>query len=154
MGATSLLPGTTYYHAGIVADTDSNLSNLKGFVSLTAAASWTQLGTTTTCSGSSCSGTKSWTPSATGTYYIVVNAPDATSLWCSVNYNSGNDLWGAPLGAGWYDCAAGDKLTVTVTVSALPNPPAGQTWRFYDYAGARRSCVCGDAGAAALGLLA
>ena len=140
-GATSILRGTAHTYTGTAADADGNLSNLKIYVSPTGGASWTQIGNTTTCSGGSCSGAQSWTPSATGTYYVLVNVTDGTSLNCTGNYNAGNDLWGNPLGAGWYDCGANDKLTVTVTVSALPGPPAGQTWRYYYYAGARRIAV-------------
>jgi hypothetical protein len=125
-GPTTLVLGNgagTYTITG--SDSDANLSYLRAYRSPTATQSWLQLNPTVSCSGSSCSGSVSWNPQATGDgpgqYYLVVNAWDQEDLKCTGNAPGGTrDLWGNPV-TGWADCGASDVLVVNV-VNPTPTP--------------------------------
>ena len=125
-GPTTLVLGNgagTYTITG--SDADANLSYLRAYRSPTATQSWLQLNPTVSCSGSSCTGTVSWDPQATGDgpgqYYLAVNAWDREDLKCTGNAPGGTrDLWGNPI-SGWADCGASDVLVVNV-VNPTPTP--------------------------------
>lgn len=127
-GPTTLVLGNgagTYTITG--SDPDANLSFLRAYRSPTGVQSWVQLSPTVSCSGSSCSGSVTWDPRATGDgpgqYYLVVNGWDQEDLKCTGNAPGGTrDLWGNAI-SGWADCGASDVLVVNVV-----NPTSTPTY--------------------------
>ena len=66
-------------------DSDGNLSYAGLYYSLTGNQSWNTINANITCTGGSCAPTQSWTPSATGTYYVTANYFDSAGKQCSGN---------------------------------------------------------------------
>ena len=68
------------------------------------------------CTGASCTLTRTWTPLAGGQYYVAANYYDSAGGQCSGN------PYGLP--AGWADCGSNDYCTVNVvTPTPTPVPP-------------------------------
>jgi len=98
---------------------DVGLDHLELWRSPTSTQSWTQLDGDHSCGGTgdtSCTITRTWTPTTAGTYYVTCNAYDSEGAKCSGNPWCPCD--------GWSDCGSNDYVTVTVQDSCAPPPPS------------------------------
>lgn len=112
------------------ADDNSGISRIDLYVSPTGAQNWTYLGGcdyTTSC-------IKPWTPTTSGTYYVVSSALDTKGNWCTGN------PWG-----GATSCGAASQMVVTVDA----NPPAVSVdgaLTYWSSIPQEASVVCSDTG--------
>ena len=115
-GPTSITLGQSgSFTATANQDSTSSLASGEIYWSPTGSQSWTLLNPVAALSGSTGSFSRTWTPTATGTYYVVVNAYNVNGQQCTGN----------PFGIdpGWVNCGSNDAVTVTVTtVAATPTP--------------------------------
>lgn len=111
-GPTSIGLGNSGSYTATLINSTSNISAIRIYTrkqgNPNPDVDWVLLGENTSCGGSRCSLTTQWTPSETGTYWVVVNGTDAAGGRCT-----GNPFYAQP-NPTWPYCGSASTLTVQV----------------------------------------